>query len=286
MAETGYFDNITGTMDTTFYVGGAAVGIQKPLSSPITRSVKVSDAEQSPMTTVYTNHEADHYIDGGCSAYTVVTQRNLIGKIVDINVAIDSANPPSVATYSGRFGMARSTNGIFTEGKVYYSDGSNWLLVPLYTIGSHVTTNVAVDFANKNDLESGCLYAWNTITAQWEIRGRASSSTGVRLIKILSIGTSNKASSATLASGDVIMRVTCKIGTEYSAGATIDIKTGGSGGTTVMSSGAGQITPILAHTYNLSTLQAAASGSIYVTIGGSPGQGACEVYVECATGEI
>ncbi len=273
----GIFEHISGTTKTGFFVGGPiGLGIKLTVGGDALKTVDPSDNLMP--------HLVLPVVEQSARGSMASTQYDLQSKFVEIETGADGDSFPAASSYAEKYIICKKSGGSKTEGEIYYSDGSSWKKIPISIVVSHITTKQSVDMETMPDLEVACLYAWDG--EKWALRGRSSTDVGLRVIKVLNIGTSTKYSSATFDNGDYVEKVVVKIKTAYSSNTGYNVKIGS---TTLASSASKQIDPLYTNTYVIRVDDILSLGSptpVTVEISGTPTEGTSEVYVIGGTGEI
>lgn len=128
------FKNFLGTMSQYLKIGGP--------SGPRVKNNSGTFELRNTGDSSFATGRAAH-IQSGAAVNDIVSLLDLQGRVPNITWSFDGASPPSPGANTGQFGIVHTTGGGYTQGRVYYDDGTSLILMPTEVVRS-ITTASAV----------------------------------------------------------------------------------------------------------------------------------------------
>lgn len=272
----GVFTNFLGTMKSIFHIGGPnGNAVKNELDGVSVRNA--GDTDYANARVKAASGSVDEH---------AVNWRDLLDANTLISFSFDGGTPPAAGANTGAYGICHTSGGVYSEGQVYYDDGTQLRPVKLW-VGATIVTGSAV-VGNLNMIANG-VYAAHSASApfSWTLKGDGGAGDigMTKRIRIPIDTAATKTSTTSIPAGSIVYEVETEITTPYDNGAQISVAVDGAISDLTIQP-ADEIDPATAGLYHSSVeggeVIADTEGPVTVTITNTPAAGAGFVNIKYA----
>jgi hypothetical protein len=216
--------------------------------------------------------------DNDAAAYRDAKETSVL-----LEFSFHGSSAPSPGANSGAYGICHTSGGIYTAGSIYYDNGSTLSIITSYK-GQRAMTKSTVSFSGTISMIGSGSYVAETNSAPygWALKGDGGlTNTGYpQVIQVPIALASGVTSTTTLPTNSVVLDVALDITSAYTGGTTIEVSTTGGTPAVLLATTENDPTSVAIYEKDQDTVIGASnSGSVIVTITGSPLVGAGKVQV-------